>query len=82
MEKSLAEYVDTSLDRIIDITPGMRQILDYLYEVWNARDITVEDFKVQNGLPMESGIYTIYEYMFDYAFNLDEDKAATLGMRK
>lgn len=82
MEKSLAEYVDTSLDRIIDITPGMRQILDYLYEVWNARDITVEEFKEQNGLSMDSGIYSIYECMFDYAFNLDEEKAQAIGMRK
>ena len=82
MGMSLAEYVDTSLDRIIDVTPGMRQILDYLYEVWNARDITVKEFKEQNGLSEDAGIYTIYEYMFDYALDKDVDKAEALGMRK
>jgi hypothetical protein len=67
--ESLADYLDRNLDRMMEITPQMRRSLNRLFEIWNARNITVDDFRCKYGMASDDGVFTIIPFMTANANN-------------
>ncbi|MBQ4030325.1 MAG: hypothetical protein II625_01110 [Bacilli bacterium] len=67
--ESLADYLSRNLDRMVDVTPHMQQSLNRLFEIWSAKDITVNDFREIYGLPEDAGVFTIIPFMTKNANN-------------
>jgi len=69
--ESLADYLIRNLDRMVDITPHMEQSLNRSFEIWNARNIDVNDFREKYGMPSDAGVFTIIPFMTRNANNPD-----------
>lgn len=67
----LAVYLRRNLDRMVEVTPHMEQSLNRLFEIWNANDITVEEFREKYGMPNDAGVFTIIPFMTRNANNPD-----------
>ena len=82
MERNLADYIYTNLDRIADITPDIEKRLNVLFDAWNAREITVQEFREQNGFNETTGIYSFIPYMTEYLVDRMQDKVQANSMNK
>lgn len=69
--ESLASYLRRNLDRMVEVTFQMEQSLNRLFEIWNANDITVEEFREKYGMPSDAGVFTIIPFMTRNANNPD-----------
>ena len=67
MENNLASYIYRSIDRMADITPHMENNLNRLFDLWDAKNITVEKFREKYGFPKDAGIFMLLPFMTEYA---------------
>ncbi len=74
MGRSLANYIYISLDRMVDITPAMEAKLNRLFDIWDAKNISVEEFRAQNGFAEDASVYSLIPYMTEYAQDRLQDK--------
>ncbi len=68
---SLADYLMSNLEQMVEITPHMEKSLNRLFEIWKANDITVEEFREKYSLPNDAGVFTILPFMTRNANNPD-----------
>jgi len=69
--ESLADYLMRNLDRMVNITTQMEYSLNRLFDIWNAREITVDEFREKYGMPSDAGVFTIIPFMTKNANNPD-----------
>ena len=67
MGRSLANYIYLCLDRMVDITPEMEAKLNRLFDIWDAKSISVEDFRAQHGFEEDASVYYLIPYMTEHA---------------
>lgn len=64
--KSLADYIYDSLFRFVDITQDMERKLNTLFNLWGARDISVDDFKTRFNFPKDADVSMLLDFMTEY----------------
>ena len=69
--ESLADYLMRNLDRMVNITTQMEYSLNRLFDIWNAREITVDEFREKYDMPSDAGVFTIIPFMTKNANNPD-----------
>ena len=77
-EGNLANYIYSSLDRVIDINEERSIELNELFSKWNASQLCVDDVRAYFGLNREAGLYDILPLMVQHADSICLDQGETV----